>query len=104
LMDSTRRLWRHLDSGQRRSAELVLVQTFGRRSGAWLGQIRKDIYIKNIEADDEPSGSRPLVELSEWLLDQKIELPQLGITGEPPDPPKRVNEDHFDDAAEGERL
>ena len=104
LMDSARRLWRHLDSRQRRNAEVVLVRTFGRRSGAWLGQIRKETLVKSLDSDEESSASHPKVELSEWLLDQQIELPPWRITGELPVPPGRVNGDHFDDAAEGERL
>ncbi len=104
LMDSTRRLWRHLDSRQRKGAELVLARTFGRRSGAWLAQIRKDSYDKSTDSDFESSTFHSKVELSKWLLDQKIELPPWRITGEPPGPPENMNEDHFDDAAEGQQL
>ena len=104
LMDSTRRLWRHLDSRQRRGAERVLARILGARSGAWLIQIRKEVYEKSIDSGDESTTFHPKVELSEWLLDQKILLQPLRITEEPSDPPGSFNENQFDDAAEGQRL
>ena len=104
LMDSTRRLWRHLDARQRKGAVLVLVRTFGRRSGAWLSQIRKDAYAMGIDSDIESTAFHPKVELSECLLDQKIELPPWKIIGEPREPSEGLNEDPFNDAAEGQRL
>ena len=104
LMDSTRRLWRHLDSRQRRDAELSLVLHFGRRSAAWLGQIRKEACVWGIDSEDESSIFKPNVDLSEWLLDQKVELPFRKIVVEPLSPPLKIDKDHFDDAAEGQRL
>jgi rhomboid protease GluP len=104
LMDSTRRLWRHLDSSQRRGAELILVQTFGRRSGAWLGQIRKEAYAKGIDSDDETSAFNSKVEPSEWLLDQKVQLIPWRILREPLELPENVNELQFNNAQEGEQL
>ena len=104
LMDSSRRLWRHLDSRQRRDAQLAMGRTFGWRSSAWLSQIRKGAYVESIDSVDELTVFRPNVDLSEWLLDQKIELPSRKIVVEPTDLPLNIDKDHFEDAAEGERL
>ena len=104
LMDSTRRLWRHLDSRQRRDAELALGRVFGRRSAAWLAQIRRQASVERIESEEESLISPAKVDLSAWILDQKIELPSWKVVGEPSDPPLKINKDHGDDAAEGERL
>ena len=104
IMDSTRRLWRHLDSRQRRDAEFALERAFGRRSAAWLNQIRRQTFVERIESEEDSFIFHPKVDLSEWDLDQKIELPSWKFVDEPPDPQLKINKDHPDDAAEGERL
>jgi hypothetical protein len=55
LIDSTRKLWRHLDLRERRQAEEFLEDVFGRQSaGDWLNQIRTGLAV----APDDPQSAR----------------------------------------------
>ena len=101
LIDGTRKLWRHLDSQQRRQAEIVLKENFGKTAPVWLRQIRTGASPMTLDPDEDPASSTQPIDVSQFSLNQKLELPSLppmpdGAPRERPHDP-----DRFNDAVEG---
>jgi len=101
LIDGTRRLWRHLDSQQRRWAEIVLAENFGKAAPVWLKQIRAGASPISLDRDEDPTRSTLKTDVSQFSLDQKLELPSLPLMpdGSPMEVP--LDPDRFNDAVEG---
>jgi hypothetical protein len=104
LIDSTRRLWRHLDSGSRQEAEMILAQYFGRRSILWLNQIRAEVPTENQNSNENVIKLEKTIDPHEFSLDRKLELPLLQEFPVQPNlrDPKRL--DLGNDAVEGRTL
>lgn len=101
LVDSVRRLWRHLDPEQRYEASARLDRVFGPNASVWLNQIRAVQNLPLLSGIDEITS---VVDISEFALDQKIVLPATdALTGrqekQPPMHPANEN-----DAMAGETL
>ena len=104
LIESSRRLWRHLGISQRRDAEKTLNRVFGKRATHWLSRIR-NVGLQSESAPIEYSiDPDPNVDISEFALDRKIQLPIFEtrpdrLERQTPIVPKDGN-----DAMEGESL
>ncbi|WP_157605559.1 rhomboid family intramembrane serine protease [Schlesneria paludicola] len=79
LMEGTRRLWRRLGVIERTRATEILDQSFGQLSGRWLAQIRSDGVSVVAKKDGFSEDAGPPVDLREFALDQKLELPDLDV-------------------------
>ncbi len=103
LMDGSRRLWRHLNARQRRDAEIVLSEFFGKHSDIWLDQIRANASIQIFESDPDIVEKVEIIDLQEFKLDQKQALPHIDLA-----PPlnrfKQAKPIIPNDASEGETL
>lgn len=77
LMEGTRRLWRRLGVAERTRAIEILDQLFGPLSGKWLAQIRSDGLSKVVDTEGFSEENAPPVNLRDFALDQKLELPDL---------------------------
>ena len=104
LMDSTRRLWRHFDSRQRKEAERILEVYFGRRSTIWLNSIRASGSQPETHFFSEDTVSSENIDLSGIALDQSVEIPLLLLPPRSERQPQPIDAEQFDDAAEGRPL
>ena len=105
LMDSTRRLWRHMDSHQRKDAERILRQAFGERADPWMQSVKANFQSAGSRFDDDAATIKEDQELSGISLDQKVVLPALDQTSKQRLPSNLSDpENSHDNAAEGERL
>lgn len=104
MMDSTRRLWRHFDSAQRRQAELNLTGAFGKRSSLWLQAIKSPAGSGESLRFELPSAVPESLDLKSMALDQKIEIFPLESGVRPELRGKPVDGDDPGDAAEGRTL
>lgn len=105
LMDSTRRLWRHMDSRQRKDAEPVLKQIFGGRAKLWMRSIRANSEIPANPAFDDRTTRNEEKELSGIALDQKVELREFDRdTGRQLRSKLLDPENRFEDAVEGQKF
>ena len=104
LMDSTRRMWRHLEASQRRDAEGVLARFFGKRAAAWLVQIQASVSPSEFDVNEE-SGTLPQdIDVSEFALDQKLEPPLMIFVPTCTNRPTPMDPNDLNDAVEGRSL
>ena len=104
LLQELRRIWRHLDGTQRMEADKSLRVTFGKRAKAWMEQVRADPIATESKANENIRNSDESVDVREFTLDRKIELPSFQ---ELPAQPKRQEQKlpvRGNDAVEGETL
>lgn len=101
LIDGTRRLWRHLDSQQRRAAEIVLVRNFGKNATVWLKQIRAEVSSMNHDSAEDSANSSGQTDVSQFSLEQKLELPSLPLMPEAANKEFPKDVDQQNDAVEG---
>ncbi|HEY0983252.1 rhomboid family intramembrane serine protease [Schlesneria sp.] len=101
LIDGTRRLWRHLDTQQRRAAEGVLLRFFGSQAAVWLSQIRAGASSKLVGGgDDSPLTTAP-ADVSQFSLEQKLELPSQPFMRADAGEETPLVPSQFNDAVEG---
>lgn len=101
LMDSVRRVWRHLDTRQRYDASAYLDRIFGRNATAWLNQIRASQNLPRSSGIDEVTT---VVDPGEFALDQKIVLPATDVLSGGQDQQPPMHPANENDAMEGETL
>ena len=101
LIDGTRRLWRHLDSQQRRQAEIVLAENFGKTAPVWLKQIREGASPISLDREEDPTSSTLKTDVSQFSLDQKLELPSRPLMPHGGQREFPVDPDRLNDAVEG---
>jgi membrane associated rhomboid family serine protease len=104
IVDSTRRMWRHMDLQQRREAKLYLEQVFGRNANDWLAQIRNGPTNFAEPAAEISVTEEPAPDLSQFSLDRKIELPSLNNPAERLNPENRKIQNEQNEAVEGQTL
>ena|GEM_PF-1733538 len=74
LIEGVQRLWRHLDSQQRKDAELAVTRVFGSSANLWLDQIRSGAKMPELKYNEEVSILDEKLDTSQFSLDQKINL------------------------------
>lgn len=104
LLEEMRRLWRHLNVDQRLEAEKTLKVMFGKRAKAWMEQVRADIVPGKSTANANVINVNEPVDLREFTLDRKIELPALQELIPQPKRQEQKLPVHGNDAVEGETL
>lgn len=78
LIDSARKLWRHLDLRQRRDAQLLLENVFGKKAAAeWLEQIRTAVQAAEEIHNENVTVEEPTDEVHQFSLDRKVDLPPI---------------------------
>ena len=105
LIESARRLWRHLDLHQRDEAKVMLGSAFGSRAEIWLNSIRSVVEVSPpLFPEYDPNHFGAETDLSGLSLDQKVKLDWPPQTTEPLW--KRSPEENLDgnQAVEGESL
>lgn len=101
LMDSARKLWRHLDTHQRRLAEEQVFSLFGKRGNKWLRAIRSSTSVGANPDVEQIKSSSEVMDLTPFSLDQKVELSPLKLMNPVPLWLKPINIDSVEDASEG---
>ncbi len=105
LIESARRLWRHLDLHQRDEAKVMLGSAFGSRAEIWLNSIRSVVEVSPpLFPEYDPNQFGTETDLSGLSLDQKVKLDWPAST--PESPWKRFPQENLEEnpAAEGESL
>lgn len=80
LMDGSRRIWRHLSPKQRRDAQELISEIFGKRSQVWLEQIRANSAGPEAEPDSEAMNYSEAIDTTMFKLDQHQELPRVELS------------------------
>lgn len=104
LMDSSRRLWRHLDSRQRKAAEQFVRSVWNGHANRWMNSIRTNLESSGPHITDERTTMGEDLDLSGIALDQKIELPVFAPDGLQSPSKLSDPQNPHEDAAEGQKL
>lgn len=104
LIEASQRLWQHLNLQQRYDAVRVLDRFFGSRSRLWLEQIRLNSPVSEHSSDENLSNLLQAEDLSQFRLDQKIELPSMNVRSVQPLHKAPLIPLNGNDAMEGESL
>ena len=104
MIEGAQRLWRHLNSDQRVDAERELIEVFGERADLWLNQIRAGAVVSESISNEKASKFEDDDDISQFSLDQKIELPILeSLLAQPKSQAPLIPADG-NDAMEGKSL
>ncbi len=105
LIESARRLWRHLDLHQRDEAKVMLGSAFGSRAEIWLNSIRSTVEVSApLLPEYHTNHLGAEIDLSGLSLDQKVKLDWPPQT--PESPWKQSPQENLEgnQAVEGESL
>ena len=101
LIDSARRLWRHLNPDQRHEGVRILKQAFPGRTAVWLNSIKAITERSDPAFDGDQPDSLESSNLSAFALDQQIDIPVLNFSESGSQHPGRLDADAQNNAAEG---
>ncbi len=104
LIENARRLWRHLDSEQRRDAERILARFFGARSEVWLSTIRAGATVSSQDSNEEVRKFEDALDIGEFSLHQQVELRLENVFPAQPNQQAPMDPVDGNDAVEGETL
>lgn len=104
LIDAARKMWRHFGAEQRNEAESLTAATFGAQAGIWIKQFRASSAALSPESNEEVSEVESDVDLKQFSLEQKVDLPSLEDFSIRSNQRLPINPEIQNDASEGKTL